>query len=203
MEKFIEQTEEYNNSTIYTPESIAWELLFGNIDEEKKGNLLNYTNDINYNNIDDPVTFTYEILITIFMELLFNIAKMDYWSESDNNIQNHFIPDYKKFNMSSYISIINDKLKIIGYCMFIKEDDMSDFIYDKESLKTIIDNRYCRIVLRYHDNDDHFESNNISDDIYYHMKLNGLNENKYLKLNDVYSVIFLNEKIYRLSFEKI
>lgn len=198
MEKLVDQMEECHDSKVYTPESIAWELLVGEVDEEKKGSLLNYSMD---DGIEDPITFTYEILITVFMELLFNIAKLNSYNNNDDDTE--FIPDYDKFDMNSFCAVIGDKLNLLGYSLLVQDDEIADFADDKEHLKEIIDGRYCRVVLRYHDNDTHFEDNNVSDDIFYHMKLNGLSDVKYEKLKDVYSVVFLNGKIYRISFEKL
>jgi hypothetical protein len=203
MESLIEEIESHD-SKIYTPESIAWDLLVGeSIDIEKRGKLIGFgplekEKENPELSKSDILTYRYEILITIFMELLFNMAKLNHFAESDNNAK--FIPDYKKFNMDTFFSLIQDKFKILGFLAFVDSEKMEG---DQKWLISLVNERYCRVVLRYYDDDSNFEINNVSEDIYYHMKLNGLNKMKYKKLKEIYSVIFLNDKVYKIYFDEI
>lgn len=183
MDAFID--ENLNNEKTYTPESIAWELLVGDIETNTKGKIYTPDNDI---------TCNYEILITIFMELLFNIAKIDFYSEKGNV---NFVPDYSEKNLKTLFSIVDNKLYALGYTVIVKEYNLNDGEMCKD-IKDVIENRYCRVLLRNYDKDDIF--NNIPENIYYHMKLNGLNKQKYNKLIEIYSLIFLNDKIYKINF---
>jgi hypothetical protein len=209
MENLVEEIES-RDTKFYTPESIAWDLLVGeskDIDPEKKGKLICFIENENKEGNkeenkeeltnSDLLTYNYEILITIFMELLFNMAKLNFYFENENN---DFIPDYKKFNIDAFFSLIQDKFKILGFMAFVDSEKMEG---DKEWLIDLINQRYCRVVLRYHDDDEHFEINNVSKDVYYHMKLNGLNKKKYKKLGEIYSVVFLNDNVYKIYFEQI
>ena len=97
-------TEENNEDELYTPEKSAWHLLYGNIDEAQKGfDAYSVCSDN-----ENRFTFLFEILLTIFMELLFNIAKANQFCENDN-----FIPNYINFNMDAFISIILDKFMLL------------------------------------------------------------------------------------------
>jgi hypothetical protein len=132
---------------------------------------------------------------------LFNMAKLNFYVENpNNNSAKNFIPDYKKFNIDAFFSLIQDKFKILGFIAHVNAEKMEG---DKEWLIDLVNNRYCRVVLRYYDDDEHFEINNVSKDIYYHMKLNGLNKMNYRKINEIYSVIFLNDKVYKIYFDEI
>jgi hypothetical protein len=203
MESLIEEIES-QDSKMYTPESIAWDLLVGeSIDPEKRGKLIGFgplekEKENQELSKSDIFTYKYEILITIFMELLFNMAKLNHFAENEENAK--FIPDYKKFNIDAFFSLIQDKFKILGFLAFVDSERMEG---DKEWLVSLVNERYCRVVLRYYDDDDHFEINNVAEDIYYHMKLNGLNKMKYKKLKEIYSVIFLNDKVYKIYFDEM
>jgi hypothetical protein len=199
MENLMEEIESYKDSKLYTPESIAWDLLVGNIDKEKRGCLFEYGENEGLTK-SEKITFRYEILITIFMELLFDIAKLNFYSNYTENTNKKFIPDYNNFKMDTIFSVIKEKFAILGFELYMDSENMNSFSSDKEGLKVLVDNRYCRVVLRYYDDDSHFDDNEVSDSVYYHMKLNGLNKKKYKDLLEVYSVIFLNEKVYRISF---
>jgi hypothetical protein len=202
MQDLFDEIELQRESKNYTPESIAWELLVGEIDKEKQGKLMAFSEDSADNATKhDKLTFEYEILITIFMELLFNISKLNYFSE--NNDKNEFIPNYKSFNFDPIFEIIDEKMKLLGYKAYVESEDIDDFVSDKDALKHLVDNRYCRIVLRYYDNEDIFDENDVSKDTFYHMKINGLNKKKYKMLLEIYSIIFLNGKVYRINFDQI
>lgn len=186
-------TELISKASEYSPEIIAWQLLFGDIDKNDE----NIFAVIPPDNEDCDVTFLYEILITIFMEMIFNLAKT-----MEGNFDD-YVPDYDNFDFDLFCDTINDKFSMLKYLPSIKKNDLSDYSENKDELKKIYDDRYCRVVLRYNDSDDHFENNNVDDEVYYHMKLNGLNNKEYKSISDVYSIVFLNEKIYRISFNKI
>ncbi len=204
MENLFNEIEIQKELKCYTPESLAWDLLVGEIDKEKQGKLLEFSDDDNKNpSVNDVLTFRYEILITIFMELLFDMAKLNFYADEKNENKN-FIPKYKNFNIDAYVSVIQEKFEILGFLLHVDVENqigLTDF--EKEDLVKIINDRYCRVILRYNDKDEYFENNDVSENLYYHMKLNGLNNKKYKKMSDIYSVIILNEKIYKIYFDKL
>jgi hypothetical protein len=197
--------ENFEDSTECTPESIAWDLLVGDIDSEKKGKLIGFCDRDKANNNSDLLTYRYEMLITIFMEMIFNIAKLNFYSENITSSENiKFLPDYEKINPEVIFPLIQEKFKILGISVFIDSENMEvENDEDKENIIKLVNDRYCRVILRYYDNDEYFNNNNIEDDIYYHMKLNGLNKSEYKKIREIYSVIFLNSKIYKIYFDEI
>lgn len=198
MDYLIEEVNLKRSDDFYTPESLAWDLLVGDIDTDKVCKMLSYSVDNNEkNNKNDKLTFQFEILITIFMEILFDIAKLDYYGD-DNEGSKKFIPQYDKFDINLYKNIIEEKFKIFGYGVGVNCEKLEKFSQDKEGFKFLIDNRYCRVLLRYNENNDEFK--NFSDDTYYHMAINGLNKNKYDKLEHIYSVFFMNDSVFSVNF---
>lgn len=193
--------DENDDTDLYTPERLAWQLLYGNIDDAKKGFDAYSVCPDNENQF----TFLFEILFTIFMELLFNIAKISFYSEHENNQK--FIPDYEKFNMEIFLSIISDKFALLSYLVNIRTYTNDDFIgnYDLE-YRNLVDNRYCRVILKYYYNNSDSDNNiftHMDDNLYYHMHINALvNSNKFKKIEEVYAIIMLNYKFYKISFVK-
>lgn len=206
MEKLLEEVKMQRIDDFYTPESLAWDLLVGDIDNTKVGKLLDYSYENINNNISshEKITFRFEILLTIFMEILFDLAKLEYYSQNDGNDGNNnkFIPEYEKFNIDAYINLIEDKFKIFGFCVFINKEKMEKFSSDKDGFKFLMENRYCRVLLKNY-NEDNSEFENLPDDTYYHMKINGLNKNNYDNLKQIYSVFFLNEYVFCVNFCEI
>lgn len=199
MEYLIEEANLKRSSDFYTPESFAWDLLVGDIDNDKVGKLLSYSIENEKDNKNDKLTFQFEILITIFLELMFNLAKLDYYGE-DNDEDKKFIPQYDKFDMNLYKNIIGDKFKIFGYGVNVNFENLEKFTLDKEGFKFLVDNRYCRVLLRYNDINDEKEFSKFSDDTYYHMIINGLNKNKYDKLEQIYSIFFIGDSVFSVNF---
>jgi len=185
----------YSQANVYTPERIAWHLLVGEVDESLKGmEILSVDKDIG-----NAHTFVFEILITIFMELLFNLSKLSHYSTHDKE-NDKFVPDYTKLQIDALLSVVVDKMMLLNFIARVDTHEKTEI--EPSEFKSLAEGRYCRVVLRYHDEDPFFNQN-VSDDLYYHMKLNGLlDDKKYKKLENVYSLIIL-DKIYAVSFTKI
>lgn len=205
MEKLFDEIQSRKESKIYTPETLAWDLLVGEIDSDTKG-IDEFVNDGDVIK-SELYTDRYQILITIFMELLFGIAKLDYYAnleKNGNDITQKFIPNYKKFDLNSYVKTIEEKMEKLGFIVYVDEADPENLTQEsKDELIQMINDRYCRVVLRYNDKDEYFEVNDVPEDVYYHMILNGLNKKEFKKLDDIFSIINLNGKVYKVSFVKI
>lgn len=211
MNDFFDEIEAQKESKIYTPESLAWDLLVGNIDPEKRG--LDETIEFFSKNCDNKVSKSeslsdkYQILITLFMELLFGLAKLNFYAELEKNkgdINKKFIPKYKKFDLETYVSLIEDKMALLGFICHVDSENPEDLSDEsKKDLVKMINDRYCRVVLRYNDKDEYFEENDVPEDTYYHMIINGLNKKEFKNLNEIYSIINLNNKVYKISFAKL
>lgn len=191
------------DSNNFTPQSIAWKLIMDDIDTSMVSTMLVY--DPENMRDEDPVTYIFELLITIFMELIFNIAlisEADAIEKNENDKEFKFNPDLKKFDMESCMHVLEEKFKMLG--IFVHVDTYEKNEYNKDMLKEIVDGRYCRVVLR-HQKDDlvHFIKNNVPDDVNYHMILNAFFTSKRSnKLRDVYAIILLNDKVYQIYFNQ-
>lgn len=205
MEELFNEIESRKESKIYTPESLAWDLLVGDIDPDTRG-IDEFVNNGDVTE-SDKLTDKYQILITIFMELLFGIAKLNFYAELEKNggnINKKFIPKYKKFDLNSYVETIDEKMQQLGFFARVDEQEPENLSEEsKQDLINMINDRYCRVVLRYNDKEDYFDNNDVPEDVYYHMILNGLNKKAFTKLEDIFSIINLNGKVYKISFAKV
>lgn len=195
MEKFINEVDIVKSTDYYTPSSLAFDMIVGNIDKSKAGELVEYSPE----EISkcDILTYRYELLLTIFMEMFFYLAKIDHY-ETNEDIE--YVPKYDNINLNMYMEKISENFEILGYTAIIETDNLDKFASDKEALNFLVKNRYCRIILQNYDND--MELYNLTGDTFYHMKLNGLNEIKYEELSQIYSLIFINEMVICIKFIK-
>jgi len=172
----------------YTAESFAWKLLMDDDDNDSLGTQLQ-TFAETYDEEDDPITFFYEIILTILMELIFGIMQLNNQAEGNDD---SYVPDYKKYDIDTIMPILIQKFVKLHIMIYIIEIDRDENI----------DDRYCKIIFRHNQADEFFFNrykNNIPDDKNYHMILNG----KYAKqteLNNIYSTCSLNNKMYKISF---
>lgn len=201
MEKLMDEVNLKRCDDYYTPESLAWDLLVGDIDDVKVGKLMGFSpsNKNENENKHEMLTFQFEILITIFMEILFNIAKLDF--HDGESTGETFIPQYDKFNINAYSEMIKDKFKLLGYCVIIISEKIDNFSNEQEDFKYLINNRYCRVLLKHNSEEIDEQFDNFPEDTYYHMKINGLNKNIYNNLWEIYCVFFMNDIIFTVSFQ--
>jgi hypothetical protein len=180
----------------YTPQNLAWKLLMDDLDEELTGVLQANSPDFQWE--EDPSSFLFEILITIFMEMIFDMAIIMNSSENEfNNCDKEFKPDMKKFNIDDFLPKLKEKFERVSILINIEKHKRTN---SDEFLKEIIDDRYCRVILRYyHEDKKLFRKYNVPDDLHYHMILNG-NYKKKNKLDDIYAIIILNDFVYQISF---
>src|SRR5688500_9500519 len=157
----------------YTPEKIAWELLTGKFDDSQRSiEIMSAEKDDG-----NPHTFIFEILITIFMEIIFSLAKLDFHSKNEKgakfdatNATSPFmastinvVPNYQELQLDELISVASDKLEHLKYITRVETYEKSDL--DQQEFKELADTRYCRVVLRNYEND-------LPPDDLYHIKLN-------------------------------
>ena len=149
MENLLEEVKMQRTDDFYTPESLAWDLLVGNTDNTKVEKLLDYS----YERVDnkkkiasqEKLTFRFEILLTIFMEILFDLAKLNCYGEN-NEGSLKFEPKYEKFNIDAYIDLIEDKFKILGFCVFINKEKKEQ--ENEERIRNIIKEELENLTLK-------------------------------------------------------
>ena len=191
IDKIIEDNKDY------TPESLAWKLLLDDVDTAMAAQLLGINPDDSHDT--DNITYLFEILITIFMEMIFDIALLG--DMAINQTEHKFNPNITEFDLNIYLPTLTTKFKHISIllCTEIYDVDNDNKVYMQE----ILDNRYCRIILR-HNKDDiqYFIKKELSNDLNYHLILNTYTSNNYYaNLKDIYAIILLNNKLHKISFE--
>lgn len=189
MEEFIKQICE---STIFTPELLSWKLLLDSKINFLEHDIMAIEPDANEY---DQTELTFEVLITLYFELLFNSFMLS--ELHDLNDIDGFLKTYKPtFTLEKFENLINvlkDNFKKINIMISIIQYDVTDYLDD------LVADRYCYVVFKEFI-PDFFTKNNINK--HYHMILNS----KYTKtteLKDVYATLRFNSKIYQIGFSKI
>lgn len=184
--------QEIIDNNTYTPKSIAWKLLMDDDIAVLSAKLF----EINPDDLNDtdPNSYLFEILITIFMEMIFNSAIL-ISATNDDDIES-FNPDLSKFNINNFLPLIKEKFKKINILAVVNEFENNEHTSNK-----ILSGRYCRIILKCDIKSHHFfKKNNIDEN--YHMILN-TDFKKSNKLNNIYATVIINNVINQIYFDKI
>lgn len=203
MEQLVEQLyESTNDENWYSPQTLAWKLITDDFGEND-----NLSNMIMSYNADstiehDPCSFLFEILLTIFMEMIFDFAMIMSAKECDNNGEEfNFKPDMKFFNMDDYIELIQDKFFKVSIMLTVnKYDTLSNDQLEQDYMQHLIDKRYCKIILKQNEIESHlFDLYRVSPDVNYHMILNSKTTKTNI-LNNIYAICKINNILYQISF---
>ena len=200
MEKLAEEIyDEYEcNDTIYTPENIAWKLLMDDDDEKLSSAIQTFCPSFE-DTESDSVSYFFEVLLTIFMEMIFDLAILLNMKENETNGEDFmFDPDMDNFNMEDFIPTLKKKFNKISIITHVSEYEKNDPV-----LESVIGNRYCRIILKHLPKDRPlFKKYNVSEDMNYHMVL-GSNFTSKKKLKEVYAVIIIKDIAYKIYFDTL
>lgn len=177
---------------VYDYKTIAWKLLMDNVDNTQL--------QIEFNNEDDgyennnSCTDHFELLLNIFMEMFVGLILVMEQDESGHkNIK------FNNLCFESYFKTIHEKFININILSCIEtinvNNDNMDYIDE------ILNNRYCRIILKKDPKYRKiFKKNHFDND--YHMFLCD-NDNNYTKLKSVYGVLYTTNKVYKICFDTI
>jgi len=193
--KLIED-DENKPDEYYTPENLAWKLLLDDVDDDLAGVLVGLNPD--FQKEDDSASYLFEIFITIFMEMIFDIAIVMNASENEiNETDDEFNPNMKTFNLDDFLPKLTEKFERVSINLNINKYERSDA---DEYVKSIVDDRYCRVILKhYHEDKKLFKHYKVPSHLHYHMILNS-NYKKKDKLDDIYAIILLNDFVYKITF---
>ena len=193
-----------NDGGIYTPEELAWKLI---MDE----NIDNNVAIMAFADENSKETL-FEILIIIYIEMLFNYYKMQYLEntlhideEEDEEEENIICDEFENFklnlnnvNLELLTNVFTEKFKKIKYILNVNEISNGYYEYIKK-------NRYCTILLK----DSEYDSTYflINEDYLdpkkrYHFVLNSLYSAK-TELSDIFCTVHINDKYYKVSFMSI
>jgi hypothetical protein len=189
--------EEHTSSDVHTPESIAWKLL---VDEKvidiKQGQLIGFLDQGEINDKLEATTIEFEILITIYLEMIIGWYKLLYLMENPDG------PEFKlnldNIAVDDLINPFKEKMLVLGYILSVTEFKNLE-IYEEFKKKS-----YCRVALRDLKEDNGFfimNRKNIPNDKLYHFILNS-NYKESLNLREIYAVIKINKIGYKINFVK-
>jgi hypothetical protein len=223
MEKFLNP----NDPNTVTPETLAWKLIMDDTFKDFEGLLIPFVNspnspDIptiplhsNTNRLYEQLSDQFQILITIYMEMIFYVLKInhimehldesksDELNDSDSNdIEASFKPDLSNFALDDLTNTFREKFKKIRIFLSVRTiqntnmDNPRDF--GSESAY------YCRIIMKDTTYGMSYFASNISQiDPSKRYTFVIRNDKTQRKLDDFYAVCALPNMKVRISFSQI
>ena len=215
MEDFLYNTN--IDDTNVTPESLAWKLLMDDNVKEYEGVILAYVNNDNDKNKNiekyDDIAGQFEILITIYMEMIFGLLKINHVNkfineqgELNNNVDldKSFKPDFTNFGIDDLKSCFREKMKKIR--VFLSALTIHDTMIDDPGDFGKMTEYYCKILLKdTQGGKSYFKKNgsNLDPEKRYTFLIRNDIEKKQNKLQDFYAVCALPNMKVRISFSPI
>jgi hypothetical protein len=183
-----------NQDESYTPEELAWKLILDEKVEPRA--LLTFSED-------NTKEILFEILITIFLEMIFDHSKLQYLENNLDNTQtdtvddnfNNFKLDLTKLDFNQISNLFVEKIKKLKYLLCITELSSEDYTLSKKY-------RYCTVLLKDSPSDaTYFMMNeeHLDPDKRYHFALNG-NYKKNSDLRDICCTVNINGKYIKIYF---
>lgn len=208
MEQFLCPLDELDDPTVFSPEKLAWHLLTSDNTEALHGALMAFIeSDEQYSSSFDQQSGLFEILITIYMEMVFGILKINHYcslmneeGELDSNvdIEKSFKPDFTKFKLNDLVETFQNKFNKFRYYLHVTEIDNS---YEKDYNKY-----YCKILLKdTQDGQGYFWSHRkqIPADKRYTFVIKGVDNNHQESIKDFYAICTLPNIKVKISFSEI
>jgi hypothetical protein len=185
----------------YTPESLAWKLL---LDEDiPNSDILEFSEPG-----ENKYVIKFEILLTIYLELIVNYYKMLYIENnidenmSDDDVDNNFKLNFDNLTLDILLNPFKEKIQKIKHQLIINE-------ISKEHFDHIKNLRYCTIMFRDSLKDEPYFIMNkdyIEKDKKYHFVLYGPtieNKNSFNHLKDLFACVNINNKYFKICFDKL
>lgn len=146
-------------------------------------------------------SYFHEILITIFFEVFFALAHGNAVGSGAITRAEKFIPNYETLDVDALFEIVKEKIEYIGYITHIDKYDKLSM--DQNDLKILNKTKYCLASLNHHNKHKYFETPE-GKQSYYHHSLNiATCDKNYKKLEEVFTVMDLNDIFYKISFVKL
>lgn len=185
-----------DNNNSYTPETIAWKLLMDSDLEKLQNRILDV---IEFDEDDDPVSFQYEILLTILMEMIYGVLQINYYSNLQEE-EELFEPKFTKKDIEDNLDFLKEKFLKIGILLNIQVFDINSD--DRNYLNNIIRKSYCRVALRYSEKDKQFfqiHSNKIPSEKNYWF-INNQTYQKQTKINKIIGTCIFDDTFCSIKF---
>jgi hypothetical protein len=199
-----------------TPNELALKLLMGDDIEDFSGMLQMFVdgdNNLSQNMSYDTLCDQFQVLITIYMEMVFGILKINHVVKTieqfgdvdEKTLDALFIPDLSQFTIDDMLKMFQYRFKKVRVYMSIHEITDTDESNDRDF--GFYKDYFCRIILKDSiEGQKHFDKNNsrLDPKVRYTFVINS-NINKNCKnLNDFYAVVTLPNKLKaKISFSPI
>lgn len=175
----------------YTPEDLSWKLLTDNELTSATAEILTADSEGGNQN-----TYLFEILLTMYIEMLINNAKLFHLinkSESGSIITlDDFRLNFDGLTIDQLTDPFREKLLKIKYFLRI------------ETVTNLDKFCYCKILFRDLPSNDVFFQGHANITKKYHFILcSTFKQTPYMKLEDIYAIAYINGTNYRVNFEKV
>ena len=172
----------------HSVKTLAWKLL---MDDDDKP-LSSQISGISPEPEDDETSYTFEMLLSILIEMMYHLMIID--TES-NNVSEIIITDFSD-KITIYLPIIKSKFENIGYIA-----NIMIFNNDDSYVKNIFNDRYCRIILKQNPDElYYFIHKNIEEDYEYILNPKYKKQNK---IDDIFALLMFKNAVYKFYFSKI
>lgn len=196
----MEENLNYLNNDFYSTKTMAWELYYNNDNKPLSSQLLGF------GPIDDgdELTYRFELLLDIFVQMLLIMLEEELIKEKEENsedLESDNITaeiNFNYFDMDLFYPEIRNKFKKISYLLTIETYDRND---DKEYLFLVAKDRYNRIILKNNPEDNHYFKD--LDNNVYHEFIPSQGFEPKNKLKDIYAIMNINSKMYKIKFDTI
>ncbi len=215
MEDFLYNTN--IDDTNVTPESLAWKLLMDDNVKDYAAVILAFvSNDdvCNKNNERyDDLAGQFEILITIYMEMIFGLLKINHVNQyineqgelkNDVDLNKSFKPDFSNFGIDDLKNCFRDKMKKIR--VFLSAQTILDANDNNPGDFGSMTEYYCKILLKDTEGGKSYflkNSKNLDPEKRYTFVIRNDTDKKQKKLNDFYAVCALPNMKVRISFSPV
>ena len=113
-DKIDDYINENSDDNTYTPESIAWKLL---VDDDfaktENGQLLGFLQEGQINDKLEATTIGFEILITIYMQMVVNWYKLLYLMETSDNDDKNFKLNLNNITIDDLLNPFKEKIQTL------------------------------------------------------------------------------------------
>jgi len=214
MEEFLHPHDDGEN--IMTPEALAWRLLMDDDVEDYAGVLLPSVSgghiDDGENLLYDTLADQFQILITIYMEMIFGLLKIDHVSSFikdgivDENIDFDatFSPNVSELTADGMLDYFREKFKKVR--VFLSVRGVYDSNEDEPKNYGSSSEYYCRIILKNTSEGKTYFNNNkdwIDPEKHYTFVIRDDKKRRHRQLSDFYAVCTLSNMKIRISFSPI
>lgn len=181
------------NMEVGSPEELAWKLLLDDELDKNECGVITDDDSLDENNTQtEKITYVFEVLLTIYLELLILNAKI-YYFEENNDLEN-FKLNFDNFSSDILINPYRKKIIKIGFFLSVLP------------MEEITNDHYCKILISDIPEHKNFFTMHPNITKKYHFVTNLKYMNGNITVNNLKKVygIFTKDGIsYKISFERI